>query len=138
MQTFLCMHVHVLMCRYIYLQDIHRHSLTDRGTHMLTHLRAKHYACMQSVPNIVISDPVPSLFLYTPSPLPHRPIPPLPHPTTTCCQRKQMTVQFCFQFQFQFQLKMTSQRSERPIRALPRLLAVSPRLPSKQCRCLSG
>ena len=42
------------------------------------------------------------------------------------------------QFQFQFQLKMASQRSERPIRAPPRLSAVSPRLPSKQCQYLPG
>ena len=37
--------------------------------------------------------------------------------------------------QFQFQLKMAS---EKPIRAPPLLSAVSPRLPSKQCQCLSG
>ena len=39
-------------------------------------------------------------------------------------------------FQFQFSFKMAYQRSERPMRAPPRLPAVSPRLPSNQCRCL--
>ena len=43
-----------------------------------------------------------------------------------------------FEFQFQFQLKMASWCSERPIRAPPRLSAVSPRLPLKQCQYLSG
>ena len=33
-------------------------------------------------------------------------------------------------------VKMASQRSEKLIRAPPRLSAVSPRLPSKQCQCL--
>ena len=41
-------------------------------------------------------------------------------------------------FQFHFQLKMASWCSERPTRAPPRLSAVSPRLPSKQCQYLSG
>ena len=42
------------------------------------------------------------------------------------------------QFQFQFQPKMASRRPERPIRAPPRLSAVSQRLPSKQCQYLPG
>ena len=43
----------------------------------------------------------------------------------------------CTNFSVSFQVlhNMASQRSERPIRAPPRLSAVSPRLPSKQCQC---
>ena len=40
-------------------------------------------------------------------------------------------------FQYQFQLKMALQHSDRPICAPARLLAFSPRLPSKRCPCLS-